>query len=192
MWKYGGVYSDLDTITVKSFESLIKNKSGFGCLDEGYKSLGSGVIVFSRPKHPFLYYVMKMFTKNYHPYEWSKNGPKLLKQSLNEYCEIDDFLDLAHVNSSSKCSDLIIYPENYFYPFTFARDELSSMFVNNFPNISEYRTRVENGTYSIHFYGHLSSKFEAHIGDNSFYIQMAYENCRRTFNYVKENNFVFY
>jgi mannosyltransferase OCH1-like enzyme len=38
MWKYGGFYSDLDTISLKDFSPLLKY-SGFGYLNENGPSL---------------------------------------------------------------------------------------------------------------------------------------------------------
>ena len=45
-YKYGGFYSDLDTIAVKSFE-----KTGVGFLNETWNSLGNGFLYFT--KHHF-------------------------------------------------------------------------------------------------------------------------------------------
>lgn len=43
LYKYGGFYSDTDTITLKSFTGLI-NYNGFGILDEKSETLGLGTI----------------------------------------------------------------------------------------------------------------------------------------------------
>ena len=67
LYKYGGLYSDLDTITIKSFEPLMKY-SGFGYMTESNRSsLGNGLIIFTQ-KHPYLYYVIKEMSETYYPY----------------------------------------------------------------------------------------------------------------------------
>ncbi len=56
----------MDTITIKSFESIIKY-SGFGHLTESNSSsLGNGLIIF-KPNHPYLYYALEEMSNTYYP-----------------------------------------------------------------------------------------------------------------------------
>jgi hypothetical protein len=66
LYKYGGIYSDFDTITMKSFQSLLKY-SGFGLITESNSSsVGNGLIIF-KSNHPYLNYTIKQFVENYSP-----------------------------------------------------------------------------------------------------------------------------
>ena len=64
VYKYGGFYFDLDTITLKSFESL-KSVNGFAYnINEPALVISSGY--FNLPKqHPFLEYIVKTIGKFY-------------------------------------------------------------------------------------------------------------------------------
>ena len=67
LYKYGGVYSDLDTITIKSFEPIMKY-SGFGHITESISSTAANGLIVFKQKHPYLYDVIKEISQNYYPY----------------------------------------------------------------------------------------------------------------------------
>ena len=84
LYKYGGFYSDLDTIAVKSFETLTKI-SGAGYLSEDGPSLGNGFLHFTK-EHAYLSYLMSEFQAEYNPHLWGVNGPSLLIKTLTSFC----------------------------------------------------------------------------------------------------------
>lgn len=200
MWKNGGIYSDLDTITLKSFESILNgNKSGFGYFNENYSSIGNGFILFTRKLHPFLKRVLDVFIKQYNGNKWAENGPMLIKKILEEFCRVKSYLDIdffgfkwaLFVNQPSHdCADLTIFPEWFFYPFTYVRDEHTMIFTPNSSLWTSFQVRVRDA-YSMHYYNKLSSDLSARIDDRSFFTQKAEENCKYVFDYVKRNSLVF-
>lgn len=205
LWKYGGVYSDLDTITLKSFEPLLNDgKSGFGDMKEREESIGTGILLF-RTKHPFLEYAMKRFSKNYSPDIWGANGPLLIIQSAKEFCQIDNIhRSLFGVNYSqlsiknktnqsdlllNNCADLRIFPQSYFYPILYVDGGHEKIF----EKCDECKTKIRD-SYSMHYYGALSSRFQPRADDvtSSFFSYVAANHCDFTFNYVKELKTRFY
>lgn len=194
LFKYGGFYSDLDTIAMKSFEAL-SYKSGAGYLNENGESLGNGFLHFTKG-HSFLEFLMNEFQLKYNPAYWGGNGPTLLIDSMQTYCKFDDFFralmnktlnDTFKLNDH-KCKDLIIYPETFFYPYTYKNGELEILFRKNaFINISKIID-----SYSIHFYGSLSNKYQVGINDFSLYEYLAAQNCPIIYEHVKRNEIKFY
>jgi hypothetical protein len=63
LWKYGGFYSDLDTIAVRNWSPLLRF-SGTGYLWESRDSMGNGFLRF-QAGHSFLYECMKEFNTSY-------------------------------------------------------------------------------------------------------------------------------
>ena len=217
MWKYGGVYSDLDTITLKSFEPLIaQGKNGIGDMFENFADIGNGVMVF-QPKLDYIHYLMEKFANNYKSNNWSSNGPILLVQTLLDYCDIDEIhrhllpgykrpkektLHLTrrpkpkhrtpvYSDKKHKCANLTIFPQSYFYPILYEYfDALKDAFVENSTFDELYWKAIEN-SYSIHFYGKLTSLDVTKPSDKSFYGELASLYCDFTYNYVKENNLFF-
>lgn len=206
MYKYGGVYSDLDTITIKSFEPLLdEGKNGFGNLDE---KIGIGVLLF-KSKTPYLEYVINKFPKIYKPDEWATNGPILLYESIKEFCKIDNihyhllqgcFKKMpkkinftqtpVYLNNTHKCADLRVFFQNFFYPFLWQNKDYKKIFEKNSKDNDDLKRAVSN-SYSIHYYGKLSSFNEAKPGDNSFFSFIAKKYCSVTYNYVQEHNLSF-
>ncbi len=93
--KHGGVYSDLDTITLKSFDNLTKYNGAGYLYEDGRHSLGAGVLHF-RANHPFLKFLVTKLALQYDPKVWGSAGPLMLIAALKEYCQTEDiFNELA-------------------------------------------------------------------------------------------------
>jgi hypothetical protein len=202
--KHGGFYSDLDTIALKSFESLTKY-NGAGYLYENYQdSMGSGFLCF-QANHSFLNYIMQKMVEKYNPDCWGCNGPTLLISSMKGYCKSDDIfsellmkppstnrakLDLwveKKMQALSKC-DLTIFPERYFYPFTIWK-------LPGLPALFKLKSDVSMDmiadTFSVHFYGSATSKYKVKPGDGSFFDILAASNCPRVYEHVKSSRHKF-
>lgn len=216
MWKYGGVYSDLDTISLKSFNPLIdERKNGIGDLFENNADIGNGLMIF-QPKLPYILYLMKEFYKNYNGNEWAINGPQLLAKTLLDFCNIDNIhshllpgykkpqgktfyitkktnlnQNLVYLDKKHKCANLNIFPHYYFYPILFYKTEfLKNSFTKNSTYNENYWKVIKN-SYSIHFYNKLTSMQITKPSDKSFYSELAARYCDFTYDYVKKKNFSF-
>lgn len=197
VWKYGGFYSDLDTISVKDLSPLRKY-SGFGFLYENEPSLGNGFIHF-RAQHPFIYETMKNFADNYAAFGWGDNGPTLIIKTIKSFCNVDDLNKLiikdANLNSyfspnetsseqriDNNC-DFGLYPESFFYPYNYRDDAFKLAFKTN----SQLDLSRLINSYSIHFYGKFSSKLRVKLGDYSLYEFLAMTQCKRVYREIEHN-----
>lgn len=132
-------------IALKSFDPLIEsNKSGLGYMFERYDNLNNAFLVFSRANHSFLKEVIDAFVREYDSKSWAKNGPVLIKKTILKFCNISNYLDIDLYdfkpaafsnNASHPCTDLTLFPESYFYPFKYVRNEHVTIFE---PNSSSY------------------------------------------------------
>lgn len=199
IWKFGGIYLDLDMITLKSFQPLIDiNKNGFGYLFENYDNLNGAVMLFTRKKHPYLKSLIESFMKTYSPNSWARNGPVLIKKTILKFCKIKNYLDLElfgfkpHAfskNRSHPCIDLTLFPESYFYPLTYVRGK--EHFEIFKPGSSGNLLAKVRDSYAFHFYNRLSSKLTPRIDDGSFFSSIAEVNCNETFMFVSKNDYRF-
>lgn len=203
LWKYGGFYSDLDTITIKSYEPLL-GYPGAGFLNGKAPSLANGFLQFSR-HHPFLDLVMRTFASDYNPNIWGHNGPILLRRMMEKFCKVDNVyrdlilepenlalinktsllekaLSLGKFNKKSNKCNVHVYPQEYFYPYN--NYQLSYLFDKRaLLNVSAFIN-----TYSVHFYGKMSSKMNIRLKDNSVYEHFASSNCEITYRSILINN----
>lgn len=220
LYKYGGFYSDLDTITVRSFEGLLKY-SGLGYLRESTPSVGNGFLCF-RKKHPYLEYHMKSFMSSYDPYVWGANGPVLFMQTMKQFCQVENIFDSLMMHKKvkeldeidkelatttndelkytktvtpaslystldsdkDKCKDLFIFPETYFYPYSYIDQDLSRLFNSN--SVVNIAKLID--TYSVHFYGKKSENIKVKINSNSLFEFFARFNCPVVYESVKKSN----
>ena len=219
MWKYGGIYSDLDTVTLKSFKPLMdKGKSGIGHMFENYADIANGIMVF-QSKFPFIFYVIEKFAKNYDANIWGKNGPILLAKSLLEYCDIDNIHQhllpgykmpqgktvhftrppmkqqtLVYLDKRHKCFNFTIFPKHYFYPIMFYpfkdRQQLFNAFAKNL-SLDESNWKAIYESYSVHFFDKITYNLKTKPGENSFYEKLASLYCTFTYSYIKENDLCF-
>jgi hypothetical protein len=89
LYKHGGFYSDMDTITVRNLLPLSKYASaGIGYLFEDGDSLGNGFLYFKRG-HRLLFEAMNEMKNNYQPNVWGFNGPSLFMRLLKQRCTWD-------------------------------------------------------------------------------------------------------
>lgn len=182
LWKHGGVYSDLDTITIKSFEPLI-SRNGVGYIYENVDSLGNGVMVFRR-EHDFIMQIMKAFVAVYDPNDWGVNGPVLIINMIKKSCDIENVRQLM-VNTS-RC-DLTVFQENYFYPLRYYDDEFKILFEPD--RLIDMRKYTE--AYSVHYYGFKSKDMNVSTRDNTMFGFLASCNCEITYEYVDSKNLLF-
>ena len=187
LYKYGGFYSDLDTISLKSFAPL-RHKSGPGYSYEHHDEVGSAVLHFVK-KHPFLKYIFKEYRLVYNPEKRLGNGPILIKKSLKSYCKFENIFEKlmnGSLDEDHKCKDLIIFPREYFFPYTYT-GELEKLFEKN----THINTARLKDSYSVHFFGFLTKKYEVGINDNSLYEYLAAQYCPNVYEYVKNNGIKF-
>ena len=87
----------------------------------------------------------------------------------------------------TKCSDLVVYPEAFFYPYTYVHGDMKKLFEKN--AMLDVSRLIDS--YSVHFYGSLSKDLVVHINDKSVYEYLAAQNCPVTYNHVKQNSITF-
>ena len=191
LYRYGGVWSDLDTITAKSFAPLLNSYSaGASFLLEPDKSMASGVLLFAARHNPFLHYLLNELSASYDPFDWGNCGPALLQRALVSYCGVVDIFDMLKMRpsqqqrirayTSSNCSNFTLFPTHMFYPFSYRDGELAAMFVKN---ASLDLSRLSR-SYSFHFYGSLSATLRVRPNDRSVYDYLAWSHCALTYDYV--------
>ncbi|RNA42330.1 lactosylceramide 4-alpha-galactosyltransferase-like [Brachionus plicatilis] len=178
LYKYGGYYSDLDTITIRELTSLVQ-RNGLGYITEFSKpSLGNGVLVFGK-NHSFLQHVIADFSQNYKANEWGHNGPKLFMRSLKAYCKTENIYE--ELTSSTRKCDVELFPESFFYPINW--ENVKKLFLKNgLIDIYSFKD-----TYSVHFYGKFSQQFAVKYNDFSLYEFFANKNCPFVYSILEQN-----
>ena len=183
LWRYGGYYSDLDTITAKSIENLL-DYPGFGKIysDNDNDVLSNAIIILPK-QHPFLVRVLTDLMTSYQPNSWAHNGPNLIERTLKSYCKIEKLSDnllfnkyilestVSNFGGNSSCG-VYIYPNNFFFVVSWQTQVNTNLAFKKNQTLS-----IENfiDVYAIHFYGSGSKSIV--IERNSIYEYFAKFNC---------------
>jgi lactosylceramide 4-alpha-galactosyltransferase len=168
VYKYGGLYSDLDTIALKSFKPFF-NYSGFFFAQDPPKSLINSFFL-ARKQHPFLYHLMEMFVRDYDPTLWTKTGQDLIQKYLPIYCNasVDDLL---FDNSTKKTCDLVMFPYQNAYSFSW-----STTYYFFKSTYKLYANKLKNA-YSLHFHAKGTDGYRVNWNSSNIYDFFAYFNC---------------
>lgn len=96
VYRYGGFYFDMDTITLKDLEPLSKY-NGFTATNEDPKIMvGSGFFHFYK-NHPLLLQAVKNFSTYYNASIWGSVGPLLARDVTMRYCGVKNLDELMHL-----------------------------------------------------------------------------------------------
>ena len=174
LWKFGGYYSDLDTITVRNIQPLLKY-SGAALQEDNPIEINNAVLFFAK-KNSFLFSLMKLMADNYNQHGWAENGQHKIQLNANKICNVSleklviDFENTNKIKTSNNCS-FNLFPSKYFVPVNW--NEWDKLFkINQSLIISEYIN-----VYSIHFFNKMSNNALINRGMNSVYEMFSKFNC---------------
>jgi hypothetical protein len=172
MYKHGGLYSDCDTIALRSFDMFFNHSAFFLERDDGVM-INSFFIIAKR--HPFLKHLMEMFVKEYDPKQWALTGPELFMRHLPVYCgaPVLDLLTDKQQNATAKC-DIVVFPKRYAYALHWYN--VGQFFAGNHP----YHATRFLDAYSLHFHSKMSGGRKNHWNSSNIYEFFANYNCPLT------------
>lgn len=110
LWKYGGIYLDLDVIVIKPLQDLPPNYAG----SESENNVAAGVINFSPDGrgHGFAQKCLEDLHRNFRGKDWGYNGPGVITRLLKNLCGAKKAKDML----KKDCKGFKVYPPEVFYP----------------------------------------------------------------------------
>uniref|UniRef100_A0A6B0V9B2 Putative alpha-14-n-acetylglucosaminyltransferase n=1 Tax=Ixodes ricinus TaxID=34613 RepID=A0A6B0V9B2_IXORI len=163
LWWHGGIYLDLDVITMKSLDSL----TNCLVLEESGRPTNS-ILIFDK-SHRFLETVMKKCAEVYNPSEWTTCGPNLL-QSLYQ-------------DKESSAQNLTFLKAETFLAIEWKRWK---WFFEQTKTTAVFQEVRES--YGVHLSNHLSKHATFKIRSGCAYELLAVWNCPRTYQHLVSKN----
>ena len=148
IYKAGGFYSDLDTVTIRDLSGH-QNVIGATYKDGNttLPHLANGDFHFKR-KHPLLLFTMQGLAKIYRGKKRTEVGPLLITQATRMLYKVTDVGTL-------QTSQITVMPPSFFYP---AKSfEVGSLWTEKPMAFSDWFLFLENSTM-VHFYGSQTNK----------------------------------
>ncbi|XP_049820392.1 lactosylceramide 4-alpha-galactosyltransferase-like [Aethina tumida] len=170
MWKFGGIYLDLDMIFLKSFKTLPKN---FGTA-ESTKIINSAVMGFENKGLGLSYVIscLNDLNSTFNGQAWGYNGPDLITRFSERKCKTKNFSALK------VCEDYTVLPQNAFHPIPWNKWQ---KYFNETYN-TEVRKKIKN-SYGIHVWNKNSIQWKLSLNSNATYMTLAKKFCP---NVIKE------
>ncbi|XP_026324750.1 lactosylceramide 4-alpha-galactosyltransferase-like isoform X2 [Hyposmocoma kahamanoa] len=174
LYKYGGIYLDLDVITVKSFDTLPAN----WVAKQDSEVYGNAAFALSRNGfgRTVAENIIRDFSQNFNPFTWAELSTDVLKRVLQQICNksSDRMWQLVNIYNQS-CTELSVLDPVVFYPIHF----------NKRMHYFESGTVKFAKTYGHHLWSSLSIGMEA--PEKSILAQLAERSCPTTFELFKDS-----
>ncbi|KAF5285510.1 hypothetical protein FQR65_LT13207 [Abscondita terminalis] len=176
LWKYGGIYLDLDVIVIKPLNTLAPNYAG----SESEKNVAAGVMSFSfdGPGRKYAEMCLKDLQKNFRGNDWGYNGPGTITRLLKKLCAVTNAKEML----SKDCQGFKVYPPESFYPIPWTKWH---MYFD-----SAYNKEIYNFTrnsYAIHVWNKHSVSTKIKVDTDVPYSLFAKQFCPKVFAECKES-----
>lgn len=146
LYKYGGIYLDLDVVVFRSLRCL-RNMVGQNVV-YGESNIENGVIMFDKG-HPFLKFYMNYVLEVYNPGGRSSIGPNGFTEAIRLYCNVPDrnFEDLGEMLTCRDQTNLTLLYTEAFYAIDYFHH--TRFFRKNFPpsELDEFKTSFLSHVY---------------------------------------------
>lgn len=148
LYKYGGIYFDLDVIPLRDFRSFSNTVAL-----ESHDGVNVAVLAFEK-QHLALDIQMdiqlELVKNSFNAFCWNCVGPAALSQALKRLCDNK----ILYMHAKDKCHQIDIQPSFVFYPIEY--QEIPQFFrpTKSFSDI-EYLIR-NSSIYSIHYFHHMT------------------------------------
>nr|CAH0107083.1 unnamed protein product [Daphnia galeata] len=171
--KGGGMYLDLDFVTLKPFDTDIF----WNFVSEEDDGVLTGFSFHFKKDHPIIRRMMTYLASSYHPNEWSYSGPAMFQSVVLKFCHKRKPLPTYPL---FLCPDIRVLPKKYLYPYTFA--QWKRFFRSNLSSDDKIFQ-----SYAVHTYNKLSKKEPVFVRSDQLYSQIARVHCPITYTHAISN-----
>ncbi|XP_023179859.2 lactosylceramide 4-alpha-galactosyltransferase-like [Drosophila hydei] len=169
LYRFGGIYLDLDVVVLRSLEKLPLNYVG------AYDNITLGNAVISLAPDGMGHEVAELFLQHYQKYfngeNYVQNGPTLETTVLTQFC--GNNLVKAMQDGRKSCKGFRIFNSTAFYsiPWTHFTE----------PKYLEETMARTKDSFLVHIWNTASSVGRVEVGSNSAYEKYAEKHCPRTY-----------
>ncbi|XP_044272299.1 lactosylceramide 4-alpha-galactosyltransferase-like [Tribolium madens] len=166
LWKFGGIYLDLDVIVTKPLEGLPPNYAG----SESDRNVAAGVLSFTPEGlgHELAQRCLQDLSENFKGYDWGYNGPGVITRLLKQLCGVETANEMVQKD----CQGFRVFPVEAFYPIPWWDWKL--YFDENF---TEKVLNISKNSHVIHVWNKHSGGTRVAARGNSAYAVLAQKFC---------------
>ena len=154
LYKYGGIYMDIDTITYRSYHHLLNYDFVIGKQEENYGinniTLYCNAIMLSKAGNKFIKYWLDLYEMHFETHGWCE-------ASVHLPHKIFELIKSEHGNSSI-CNIKIMDKESFYYP---SYNQVNKIFEDSCDDESMYLDKL----ITLHYWNSYSNKYYNNICD---------------------------
>lgn len=170
LYRFGGIYLDLDVVVLRSLEDLPLNFMGA----QLNTSIGNSVLGLEPHGrgHQLAELVLQDFHQQYDGDIWAQNGPRCLTRVMSKFCTAENINEM--IRNPNSCNGLRVHNISSFYEINW--DEWFYFFEPRLSNFTLHRLR---DSYVAHIWSHINAGWPLRADSNAAYIQLARQHCPR-------------
>lgn len=171
LWRFGGIYMDVDVVVVKSLEEVPLNFAGA----ENLKFVASGIMGLERHGlgHQVADECLKLLVAEFDGQGWNSNGPMIITNVLKrKICKEEQ----THLMTPSRCSRFMVYPPQTFYAIPFK--DWPYFFKDMYLSYCIHRTK---DSLLVHLWNKASSSMPLKVGKHTCYGAYAGMHCPKAY-----------
>ncbi|KAJ6647401.1 Lactosylceramide 4-alpha-galactosyltransferase [Pseudolycoriella hygida] len=179
LYKFGGVFMDLDIVVQKNLDYLGENFAG----DDSVDAIGCGVLHFDNDKlgRQIADNCLRFMATHFNGKTFIDNGPLVITRTLEKLCKTTN----RSLMTREQCDGFQVYPKNTFYAVSWKNWH----WFFDPKMVNETLALTENSAI-IHVWNDVSKKAKLRIGSHTAYEIAARKNCPKT--YYSRINFEYF
>lgn len=170
LYKYGGIYLDMDVVVIKSLENLSPNYAGI----ESIRNVAAGVLSldYTGVGHDHAKNCVFDLMDNFDRHSWGENGPGVITRLLRKLCNVQLGKDMVQ----KACGNFTVYPPYMFYPIPWGDWKMYFE-----PNKSSEVSKLTKDSYVLHVWNKHSEQELISKNSQAPYTEYAREYCPKIF-----------
>lgn len=171
LWKYGGIYLDLDVVVTSNLEGLT-NFAGA----ENWEDVAAGVLSFGTTGlgRRMADACLRDLKTNFRGDVWGNNGPGVITRTLQKICATKYARDMTKI----RCNGFTVYPPSAFYPIHYKK------WKRYFENKNKDATmKMLEKSLVIHVWNKLSKNQNISVGSQVPYALIAEKHCPKVYSH---------
>lgn len=177
LWRWGGLYLDMDIVMLRSMETLPANYVAA----ESVRSLAAGVLHFapSGIGRTVAENCLTDLEKNFKAKAWGNNGPGVITRVLKKLCNANTVMEM--VNATERCDGFHVYSKSRFYAIPYKK--WKNFFITD--QLNDTMNAVKS-SYLIHLWNRFSYQTPIKVGTKCAYALIAEKHCPLVYKTVGE------
>ncbi|XP_022228720.2 lactosylceramide 4-alpha-galactosyltransferase-like isoform X2 [Drosophila obscura] len=168
LFRYGGLYLDLDVVVLQNMEDMPPNYAGA----ESNLWLANGVMRFSHngSGHDMVRACLRDFELHFNGYEWGTNGPGVITRVAKQICGTNHTALMQ--DDRERCKGFKVYGKGAFYAV--AAENWRDFFE---PDKLEQTMALTKYSYLVHLWNRNSKVVPIKVGSKCAYAKYAEKHC---------------